>query len=1546
MPLNTNPKTGNKILKDRLRSAMNARFFIYAMMVMAQVFGSLFGFGSVTVKDLFSIPAAQAAEGISHTINYQGKLMNSSGATVANGNYNIKFTVYDSATGGNQLWSASTTNGLPTGTSSTVSVAVTSGLFTILLGDASDNQVAFPDSLFNNDALYLGVTIGSDSEMTPRKRLSAVPYAYNSEMLQGQYASSSSLGSDANLFALNQASSTSAYATRTALYIQTHGNDNAKDFLVRGNNGTSDVFSISRQGNVTTTGNLEINGTTIIGSATDTPAIFNGYVNSNFVPYTDNVYTLGTNSYRWKNLYATNVSSTNIDALGYVSTTSLYINGTLFTGSATPNLQQVTDIGAITTNAIWFAGATSSGNFVPGTTAAYNLGSENFKWNGVYTDTSFISSRAYVGYGVVGSDPDGLYVNHQLYAYATSTFFDISTSGRVSSSLLPYITNTYYLGNSTYRWKGLTVGSVSSTNIDATGYVSTTNLYVGGATLNNKYFLPNGNSFGAATVLGTNDSNSLSFETNNTTWSTIGTTGQIALNGPANTGVNAAGYKLYINSYDNDDTNHTYPFYAIDENAAVDFYLRSRYPATGNSLAFFQGDMQIGNSSEVADKTLTITSLGDTGIILAADTNNVTETDNPYVYFSQDGGTIESVLGVTGDNGRDPLNNLYTNAIQNSFLIGQKQSNPVQFGTNNTVRMTIDGTGNVGIGTNDPQFPLAISKTNANKDVLLIQESTGGAGNTANIAFKTDAGNGTDSIMARIRAYDQGTWNADMIFEVSGDSVQNVATTEAMRIQYNGNVGIGDSTPASLLTVGNGDLFQVDSNGNIIKIRNVTYSFPNSQGASNSYLKNDGAGTLTWASVAGVGTPTWQEVTDSGASTTHWISFYGASSTGNINPSVNNTYDLGTPSSSWRNLYVSSTAYITNINSQNITVLNVSSTNIDASGYISTTNLYSDTALITNVTTTNLYNSGTVSTTVLYVNGTLITGTETQDLQDVTDIGAVTTNRIQFAGATSVGSILPSTSLAYNLGSSAYRWNEIWASSTRIGTSTWDLWQANDGFTISKNNLADRYLTITNSGNLMPRTGNSQDIGSFTSSWKSIYASGTIYGTELNITGTSTLANVIPQATNLYDFGASGLAFRDIYASDTIYGGDLNIEQNGISLVGTFNTTGNNSRGGVTVGDTLYMVDNSKLNIYDISNPENPTLLGSTAATSSYKVVVQGDMAYVAAWTDGIKVFDVSNPAAPVQTGTLDMTTTYCRDIVVRGDYAYLACHTDGVRVVDISSSTNPILYTTVDPGGYAYGLDMVGNYVYVANGIGAPDFFVIDISNQEAPYIAGTFDPGDDCFNVTVRGDYAYVSEFDASGFSIYNVSNPASMSKVGSGATAGDGLDIWFDDNTGYVWLTEGDAATSFSVWDVSNPASPSKIYTYDPAYGVAYLTPTQNGDYVYIGSDSANTTAYIFDTGLGLATMESSYVSGPAILGNVLAQRGMSAPGASNPGEGRMYFDSTDNKFYISENGGIYGDLTLQGTTNRGNTTDNSIIITANTPSTSAKFRTILTWMDLMT
>ncbi|MDP1727359.1 MAG: hypothetical protein Q8M15_11300 [Bacteroidota bacterium] len=68
---------------------------------------------------------------------------------------------------------------------------------------------------------------------------------------------------------------------------------------------------------------------------------------------------------------------------------------------------------------------------------------------------------------------------------------------------------------------------------------------------------------------------------------------------------------------------------------------------------------------------------------------------------------------------------------------------------------------------------------------------------------------------------------------------------------YSQNIGIGNTTPQSKLSVGASSQFQIDSIGNIKKINNIPYSFPASQGSSDQILTNNGSGSLNWTSTSG-----------------------------------------------------------------------------------------------------------------------------------------------------------------------------------------------------------------------------------------------------------------------------------------------------------------------------------------------------------------------------------------------------------------------------------------------------------------------------------------------------------------------------------------------------------------------------------------------------------------------------------------------------------------------------------------------------------------------
>lgn len=95
-------------------------------------------------------------------INYQGKLLQPSGAPVPDSTYQMQFAIYDVPTGGTALWSETNP-----------SVQVKGGLFAVLLGSINN----LPANVFDNQNRWFGVKVGSDLEMTPRQQVASVAFA-------------------------------------------------------------------------------------------------------------------------------------------------------------------------------------------------------------------------------------------------------------------------------------------------------------------------------------------------------------------------------------------------------------------------------------------------------------------------------------------------------------------------------------------------------------------------------------------------------------------------------------------------------------------------------------------------------------------------------------------------------------------------------------------------------------------------------------------------------------------------------------------------------------------------------------------------------------------------------------------------------------------------------------------------------------------------------------------------------------------------------------------------------------------------------------------------------------------------------------------------------------------------------------------------------------------------------------------------------------------------------------------------------------------------
>ena len=144
--------------------------------------------------------------------------------------------------------------------------------------------------------------------------------------------------------------------------------------------------------------------------------------------------------------------------------------------------------------------------------------------------------------------------------------------------------------------------------------------------------------------------------------------------------------------------------------------------------------------------------------------------------------------------------------------------------------------------------------------------------------------------------------------------------------------------------------------------------------------------------------------------------------------------------------------------------------------------------------------------------------------------------------------------------------------------------------------------------------------------------------------------------------------------------------------------------GGVDVkaGKAYVAVYANGLQIFDLSNPDSPVLLGAThTAGNAWDVWVSDGVAYVADFNSGLSVIDVSESTQPKQVGLVTWTEHYQTAEIVRGERntVYVAASRQGMIIIDISDPIQPVVVSRYRPSriGNAEGLAVRGGIVYLS---------------------------------------------------------------------------------------------------------------------------------------------------------------------------------------------------------------------------------------------------------
>ena len=724
----------------------------------------------------------------------------------------------------------------------------------------------------------------------------------------------------------------------------------------------------------------------------------------------------------------------------------------------------------------------------------------------------------------------------------------------------------------------------------------------------------------------------------------------------------------------------------------------------------------------------------------------------PYTsYYAGVGGATSTLYtGIENSSG----GYLLTGSFPYAGVINQRENHPLQFGTSNAVRMSILGNGNVGIGIASSSYPLNVHGANAMVGVSNGSTTSSLEYNKLVIASSTTDGlgkfyvdsSGNVSATGSLRTF--GNVTSTGIIYASGGFISNASSSISSRLNVSGNISasttltwgatgvniLGDPSSATDIYIKKRSNDSADA---LILLEQLSTSFT-------PY-------TAYYAGAGGVTSTLYTGIENSSGGYLLAGSFPYA---GVINQRENHPLQFGTS------------------NAVRMTILGNGNVGIGIASSSYKLNVHGAGAMI------GVSNGSTTSS--LEYNKLVIASSTTNGLGKffVDSSGNVS------ASGTSLlaGHVYPQSGNVYDLGSASTSWRNIYASSTlTVGGNTasnavsLNVTDMTRDFIILPSLTANR-INIGNSSNhdlafftnntarialykwtaFGPLSNNTIDLGTATTSWANVYASGTVnFGNTLSVTGAITGSSTltIGSGGNLGKFyiDSSGNAF----ASGTlqIYGSATSTIISGVGTstfaYGVILST--STQGFVGVGTTT---PETKLHLYNgtllVDAPNPATSTSQLSSSASEDIVVSGRYAYVADSTDGLKIIDVSDPYFPTVISTL--ASFPGRSVAVSGQYAYITDTSGNFDVVDVANPKNPNVIATISIGGDEdYQIYIAGKYAYVAHGINGLN--IIDITNPYDPKITGKIII-DGVEAVYVSGKHAYVAT--GGNFGIIDISKP----------------------------------------------------------------------------------------------------------------------------------------------------------------------------------------------
>jgi hypothetical protein len=273
------------------------------------------------------------------------------------------------------------------------------------------------------------------------------------------------------------------------------------------------------------------------------------------------------------------------------------------------------------------------------------------------------------------------------------------------------------------------------------------------------------------------------------------------------------------------------------------------------------------------------------------------------------------------------------------------------------------------------------------------------------------------------------------------------------------------------------------------------------------------------------------------------------------------------------------------------------------------------------------------------------------------------------------------------------------------------------------------------------------------------------------------------------------------------------------------------------------------INIYDISDPQMPNLLGqysdgNLSLAGSIEMIAEQDYLYTAFDSKGFQIIDVSNPITPTKVADHN-PLGFVGEIALDGTYLYALNNWEGIKIYDLNNPISPTLIGFY-PTQVNTGIQVKDDYAYTINTSGFDSLEIIDVSNPVSPTLVTQHPITFTLRQLVLQDNYAYIAA-DNHGLAIVDIfdpNNPETVSLTELGVT------VW-EVAVANGYAVVGSYEPKVVIADISNPITPTVVSTYNLTDSVHALAVEDN----YL---------YVIENGNGLHIVDISNIISPTIVG----------------------------------------------------------------------------------